>query len=253
MNELTKIEGHAVASRPPEQMSSLAILNAAIAGGITKENIDVVKALVDMRREEQKEQNKAAFAKAFFNLRKSISVMDFYANKIATTKSGAAVYAYCSEQELSKVLEPVLFQNGFTMLFGQRFDNGRIVAIVTLMHEGGHEETREYAVRAGATNAMKDETAADAGAGTTAWRHLVIKMFGLKSRIREDSDARNEGDPNAKVTPDQADELERRCKDLNRNVGKFLALAGATKFSEIPSRNYEMLDRMLCELERGTR
>jgi len=179
--------------------SALSILESAIAGGVTKENVEVVKELIAMRREELAEQAKADFANAFFKLRQAISTMDIYADKAAKTDSGAVAYRYCSEQEISRVLEPLLFRHEFVMLFGQKQENDRINVSVTLIHGGGHQETREYAVRAGATNRMKDATAADAGAGTTAWRHLMVKMFGLKSRISEDADARNEGGPIRKL------------------------------------------------------
>ena len=128
------------------------------------------------------------------------------------------------------------------MLFGQRADNDKIVVSITLIHQEGHEETREYAVRAGATNRMKDATSADAGAATTAWRHLVIKMFGLKSRIVEGDDPRNLGEH---VTPEQAEELERRVNELNFNRSTFFKLAGAGSFGEIPAGSYPVLDQCL--------
>ena len=131
------------------------------------------------------------------------------------------------------------------MLFGQRDDAGKTIAEITLIHKDGHEEKREYAVRSGNTNAMKDATAADTGATTSAWRHLVIKMFGIKSRIQEENDPRNLGDTNKKVTPEQAADLEHRVKMLNRNVPAFLKLAGAATFAEIPAVNYAVIDRML--------
>jgi hypothetical protein len=136
------------------------------------------------------------------------------------------------------------------MLFGQRDDAGKTAALITLIHQDGHEETREYSVRSGSTNAMKDATAADTGATTSAWRHLVIKMFGLKSRIQESDDPRNLGDTNTRITPERADELERRAQLTNSNIPAFLKLAGAAKFSEIPAVNYDMLDRMLASKER---
>jgi hypothetical protein len=98
---------------------------------------------------------------------------------------------------------------------------------------------------------MKDATAADAGSTTSAWRHLVIKMFGLKSRIQEGDDPRNLGDTHTKVTAEQAGELEHRVKMVNGNVSAFLKLAGATLFSEIPASKYDELDAKLKIKEGG--
>lgn len=221
----------------PPQLSTLAILEAAVRGGITSENVAVVKEIIAMRREEVSLENKAKFNRAFFELRQEISRMDFYADKAAKTDSGAVAYTYCSEKELSSKLDPVLFKHGFAMLFGQRDEGAKTVAIITLIHKEGHEESREYAVHAGGTNRMKDATAADTGATTSAWRHLVIKMFGIKSRIQESADPRNEG---SLITPTQADDLKHRAEMLNC-VPVILEMAGAKTFREILSGRYPVL------------
>ena len=226
------------------QPTSLDILDAAVRGGVTAENVAVVKEIIAMRRDEIAHDAKIKFNRAFFELKQEISALNFYADKSAKTDTGAVAYRYCSEKELASGLEPVLFKHGFTMLFGQRDENERTVAVITLIHKDGHEETREYSVRSGATNRMKDATAADTGATTSAWRHLVIKMFSLKSRIKEEDDPRNMGDGD-KITADQAAELERRVQLTNSNVTAFLKLAKAQTFSGIPAIQYDALDALL--------
>jgi hypothetical protein len=246
--EIMKPESGSVARPVP---TSLEILDAAVRGGVTSENVAVVKEIIAMRREEMAHENKVEFNRAFFELKREISGMDFYADKAAKDNHGKVLYTYCSERELARGLEPVLFKHGFTMLFGQRDDSGKTVAIITLIHSAGHEETREYSVRSGSVNSVKDATAADTGATTSAWRHLVIKMFGLKSRIQEGDDPRNLGETNKKITPEQADELERRVQMTNGNVAAFLKLAGAGSFREISASNYDVMDRMLATKERA--
>lgn len=234
MNELQKIEPRSAVAAAP---TSLDILDAAVRGGVTSENVAVVKEIIAMRREEISLENKSKFNRAFFELRQEISTMDFYADKAAKTDSGAVAYTYCSEKELSSKLDPVLFKHGFAMLFGQRDEGAKTVAIITLIHKDGHEESREYAVHSGGTNRMKDATAADTGATTSAWRHLVIKMFGIKSRIQESADPRNEG---SLITVQQADDLKHRAEMLNC-VPVILEMAGAKSFREILSGRYPVL------------
>ncbi len=231
------------AAIPP---TSLDILDAAVRGGVTSENVAVVKEIIAMRRDELKEQAKADFAKAFFKLKKTLSTTTIYADKDGPNNA----YTYCSETEISDRLEPILMANGFAMMFGQRKDATQVTAIITLIHEGGHSEDREYTVRVGPTNNMKGPDLADAGSTTTAWRHLAIKMFGLKSHICESDDARNLGDLAKKITKEQADELEHRLKMVNGKVADFLTLAGAASFAEIPAANYGICDRLLKSKER---
>jgi hypothetical protein len=228
--------------------SSLSILERAIQGGVTSENVAVVKELLAMRREETAAANKADFNRAFFRLKTEISTMDFYADKTATTKSGAPAYSYCSEGEISEKLEPVLFKHGFAMMFGQKQDGDRVVVEVTLMHESGHEEKREYSVRTGSTNAMKDATAADSGATTSAWRHLVIKLFGLKSRIKEEGDMANVG---GIITFEQSCVLREMVKETNSNEESFLKFAGAETYEKIGSVRYDALFAALDKKRRG--
>ena len=238
-------------SLAPAKLTSLDILESAVRGGITSENVSVVKELIAMRREEASLEAKSKFNRAFFELREDISHMDFYADKTAKTDSGAAVYSYCSERELQSKLDPVLFRHGFAMLFGQRDEGEKTVAIITLIHKDGHQEDREYAVRSGGTNRMKDATAADTGATTSAWRHLVIKMFGIKSRISETDDARNLG---SYITKKQADDLEMRIKLTNSNLMGYKELAGILPtegFEKCTTSKYEVLDQLLSRKERA--
>jgi len=227
-----------LATVPPSQPSSMMILEKAISGGITSENVAVVKELLAMRRDEMAFENKSSFNRAFFRLKTEISKMEFYADKEALTKSGGVAYSYCSETELATKLEPVLFKYGFAMMFGQRQEGDRVIVEVTLVHEDGHEEKREYSVRTGSTNAMKDATAADTGSTTSAWRHLVIKLFGLKSRIREEDNARNVGEP---INFEQAETLRDLVKETNSDEAAFLKFAQAASYEQIGSLDYDRL------------
>jgi len=245
--ELVKMDGTVVRTAP----TSLEILDAAVRGGVTSENVAVVKEIIAMRREEVALESKAKFNRSFFELRKEISTMKFYADKEAQTDSGKVAFRYCSEAEITSKLDPVLFKHGFTLMFGQETDGDKSTAVVTLTHEDGHDETRRYSVRSGGTNRMKDATAADTGATTSAWRHLVIKWFGLKSRTSETDDARNLGDIATKITKEQADELEHRVAMANANKVAFFEFAGANvkSFSDIAAIDYPRCDRMLKRKE----
>lgn len=227
--------------------SSLSILDRAIAGGVTSDNVAVVKEILAMRREEMAFANKKAFNQAFFRLKKEISAMDFYADKEAKDYDGNVMYRFCSEKELSEKLEPTLFKHGFSMMFGQRQDNDRVVVEITLIHEEGHEEKREYAVRLGATNKMKDATQADAGSTTTAWRNLMIKLFGIKSRISDKNDARNEGEF---ISEDKAIALETMVREVRFPTDAFFRLAGCTTYAGITEGKYSVLFNALEEKRR---
>lgn len=228
----------AVQSAPPHP---LVLLERAMQAGLTSENVAVAEKLLAMARDQRAEDAKAAFAKAFFKLRQNMPTL--HADKQARNKAGEVTFVYCSEEEISKMLEPHLMNYGFAMLFGQSENNGRITVNVTLMHEKGHSETREYTVRAGSPNAMKDAAMCDAGGATTAWRHLVSKIFGLKSRIQENQDNRNEGE---KIPPEKVQYLVEQVRELGGSAeSNLLELAGVAKFEDVAELVYPVLIRMI--------
>jgi hypothetical protein len=229
-----------------EEPTTLSLIRGAMESGLTAETVGVVERLVQLRREEVSAANKTEFNKAFFQLKKEIATMELYADKAAKTDGGSIAYRYCSEGEIAKMLEPVLLRHGFAMFAGQSQESDKVTVEITLIHESGHEEKRQYTVRSGNTNRMKDATAADTGATTSAWRHLAIKLFGLKSRMREGDDPRNLGET---ITKDQAFELEDRIALVNGDKAKFLKLAGSATFAAIPSAKHEVLDQLLREKE----
>lgn len=221
--------------------NALTILEKAVSGGITQENVAVVKELVQMAREQRAEEAKAAFARAFFQLRKEMP--ELYADKAGRDKNGNETFRYASEEEISRMIEPHLMRHGFAMLFGQSSNDGRITVNVTLIHESGHSETRDFTVRAGQPNAMKDGAMCDAGGATTAWRHLMMKMFGLKSRIVAEADAAVEGE---RISADKVQYLVEQVRETGSDAKKFLALAGVERFEDIRAGSYDVLVRALA-------
>lgn len=231
-------------------LSTLSLIGRMVDSGITTENVSVIERMIALRREETAAENKAAFNRALFALKKEISGMEFYADKQAKKTNGDISYTYCSEGEISAKLEPVLFKHGFAMLFSQKREEGSVTVELTLIHEQGHEAKSNYSVRVGQSNAMKDATAVDSGSTTSAWRHLVIKMFGLKSRIREEGDARNVG---AFISQEKAFELASRVMACGADAKKFLAFAQAESFETIGEAILPQLESMLRTKEKAAK
>lgn len=239
MNEPT----NQLATREP---STGELLAAVVQQGITPASVEVMERLCALRREETASSNKTSFNRALFALKREIASMEFYADKQAKNSKGDVTYSYCSESEISAKLEPILFKHGFAMLFSQRREEGSVTVEITLIHEDGHEARSNYSVRVGQSNAMKDATAVDSGSTTSAWRHLVIKLFGLKSRIREESDARNVG---AFISEEKAIELSTRCQKSGSDPKKFMAFAQAESFETIGEAILPQLEAMLRKKE----
>jgi hypothetical protein len=233
--------GAVAATRPmPTAIELLSGVLERNGNVLDEKTVGVVKELRQMVREERDETAKLAFGKALFQLQKSMP--EIYCDKAAKDRNQNTTFVYCSEEEILKMLRPHLLKHGFVTLTGQTQQDGFVTVTVTLIHEGGHQETRPYTVRAGVGNSVKDNTMVDTSAATSAFRHLLQKMFWLKSRISTEQDARDMGEY---ITKEQADKLEHRIQMINGDVKKFLGLAEAESFSKIYAMKYNLLDQFL--------
>ncbi len=226
----------------PAPPHPLVLLERAMAAGLTADNVVVAEKLLQMAREQRAEDAKAAFARAFFQLRKNMP--EIYADKEVKTDDGTVAYRSISEEELSKKLEPHLMAFGFAMLFGQSEADGRVTVNITLLHESGHEQTREFTVRSSPPKTrMQTVTSSDTGAATTAWRHLMIKLFGLKSRIvYNNEDIRIEGEF---ISADKIAHLREQIAGSGATEASYLELAGVPAFEKIGEGTYPVLIRAL--------
>ena len=223
-------------------LSPLALLDKAMERGITAENVVVMKDLMQMVREQRADEAKAAFAKALFALRKNMP--EIYIDKEAKNSKGETAYRYASEEEITSKLDPHLIAYGFTTLFSQAQEDGKITVSVTLMHEAGHSTEHHFTVRPGSTNAMKDASSADSGAATTALRHLLMKLFGLKSHMASaPPDAKIEGEF---IAADKIQYLEEQIKETGFNREKFFQLAGCSTLDRVTEGKYDVLVNALA-------
>lgn len=234
------------------------MLREVVGRNITPESVAVAKDLMAMIREQDQDKAKAEFNRAFFNLRAEMPVV--YADKEVKTKSGAVAFSYCSPDEIKDTLEPLMKRHGFATMADQRnSDDGKVTIIVTLMHVGGHSVERSYTVRVSGGNSLTTPTQLDAGAGTAAERHCLIKMFGLRTRIKPEDDPRNEGES---ITEQQAQDLSDRVQATGSDEYAFIKYAGVTvakgesitaeHYRKIPSNRLSELDTILKRKEKNT-
>ena len=246
--QVMKAETGALAPVERPTVTAMQLLQGAIQNGITKETVEVVKELRQMVREERDDNAKIAFNKAFFQMRKA--AREIYADREVKDNSGNVAFAYCTPEEIDKVVEPMLLAHGFTTLVGQEMDDsGRVTVSMTILHEEGHSETRSFTVKTLSANRMMEGAKCDAGATTLALRHLKIKMLGLKVRGKLPGDLDDPRNLGQYITQQQADELEHRLKMVNGNIQKFLELAEATSFKTIYASKLPVLESQLRRKE----
>jgi hypothetical protein len=240
-NELAKVESGALA-RPQEAPSVGHMLQAVIEKGVTSENVAAIEKLVGLYERMEDRNAEKQFAQAFVDLQAEMRGVK--AMKPVPNNDGTVRYTFAPFEEIMEEVGPRLKAHGFIVTFSTDFADGRLVKSCTLQHIGGHSKTNKFAVRIGKGPPGSSESQQDGAASTYAKRFALCDALNIV--IEKDNDARAEG---GAVTKEQADELERRIKMVNGDVEKFLKVAGAAKFAEIPSSKYAMLDQMLAKKE----
>ncbi len=228
----------AVAKREPSTGLSLEdAFHAVVNGDMNAEKLAVMKDLLAMSAEQK-------FNAAFVKLQSELPTI--VATSIIQNRG-----KYAKFEDVMKEIAGPLQANGFSVSFSMDFKESRVLETCHLSHIGGHSRSNSFAVRTGKADS---DTQADCKAATTAKRNALCNALNIVIRqdclTNEDDDATLEGDPNAKVTQAQADELENRAQLTNSNIPAFLRFAGAASFKDIPASRYEDLDRTLRLKER---
>lgn len=211
--------------------------NAIVTGELDAAKLTVMKELLAMDAAQR-------FNQAFVALQADMPVI--VATSVIPNRG-----KYERFEDIMKVIGPLLTRHGFTVSFSQDFKENRILEICTLSHASGHSRANSFAVRSGRADS---DTQADCKASTTAKRNALCNALNIVIRqdcLSNEDDAGIEGDPNAFVTKEQAEELEARLAAVNGKVADFLAYAKAKWFNEIPANKYAELDALLKRKEKG--
>ena len=220
------------------------LMQAVIAGGITKESADVMERLIAMRERTLLWDAKTAWTRAYHAMRSELPRIT--ALKPVPNNDGSVRYWYAPLDEITQIVEPILFKHGFTASDDTEVseDGKRITNICILTHKDGHSERFRYSVRIGQGPPKATETQADGSAYSYAKRGAYCNAVGI--RIEKDDDARNEGDS---ITPAQAAELKRRVQETGSDETKFLKFARSETYEGISSKMYSTLDEALRKRE----
>lgn len=244
MNELALVPAEPKALERARPVPTVAdMLQAVIEKGVTQENVAAVGEIVKLYERMEDKKAERAFAEAFVALQGEMPAVK--AVQPVPNRDGTLRYKFAPYEEIMDQVAPMLKKHGFTVTFSTDFAEGRLIKTCTLQHVGGHSKENKFAVRIGSGPPGATETQADGAASTYAKRFALCDALNIV--LDKDVDARAEG---AAITPEQADELERRVALTNSNREAFLKFAGAKSYKEIPESKYAILDSFLAKKEK---
>jgi hypothetical protein len=227
-----------IAPTPAEMMATM------IDRGVTQENVAAFKELVVLSEHMEDRNAIRQFNAAFAKLQTELPTIT--AKTIIQNRG-----KYERFEDVMAVIAKPLADNGFSVSFSQDFKENRILENCILRHVGGHSQSNSFAVRSGKADS---DTQADCKASTTAKRNALCNALNIVIRqdcLNNEDDAGMEGDPNARVTLAQAEEIERRAQMVNADIPALLKYAKADSFRNIPANKYSDLDELLSRKERA--
>lgn len=222
---------------PNKQPTTISLIAAAIEGGITAENVEVIERLCALKEREDVKNAERDFNAAFVALKKEIPVI--VATSIIPNRGKYERY-----EDIMRVVGPLLLQHGFSESYSQSADEKRITVTCHLSHISGHSRSTSFSVRLGGR--ADSETQADCKASTTAKRNSLLLALGIVIRQdiyqSDEADATIEGDT---ITASQAADLRALCEEVKADKKKFLEFADAETFEQIVSSRLNDLVEML--------
>lgn len=237
--ELSKIEGQPTVA----EMLSGALTNIQ-QGQITPQHVDVLGKMMDLYERNEKRQAEKDFASALTDLQaETIRVV---ATKAVPGSNGETRYKFAAYEGIMAVVQPMLTRHGFSITFDTETGDSRLTSICTLTHKDGHSRSNRFAVRYGKPPGSSD---AQGDMSTKSYAKRGALCDALNISIEQDTDGSDARGLGAKITPGQADELERRAIATKSDIKKLLEFAEAESFADIDEGAYGRIDAYLRKKE----
>lgn len=230
------------ASIKPVEPSVAQILSAAVSGGVTPDNVEVVERMMALMERNEARQAEKDFAGALADLQAETCRVSA-TRAVDQRPDGSCRYRFAPYEEIMAAVQPMLSRHGFSISFDTETGDQRLTSVCTLTHRGGHSRQNRFAVRYGKPPGSSD---AQGDMSTKSYAKRGALCDALNIVIDHDDDGRNDGSPEP-ITANEAADLRAKCEEVGADKAKFLAFADAKSFEEIQA---DKLDMLLNELER---
>lgn len=227
------------------------ILREAFPNGITAENVGAVKEVVALFEHVEDRNAERQYARALAELQKECQ-------NVVATKEVDGKFRYAPFLDIWNVVRPAVERNNFTLQWSQEHQGDKVKVTLTLQHLSGHKRDFTYGMRLGSnapgTPAGSQAPVLDSITESRAKRRLL--MDALNIVVDAVTPAEDVGDGSL-ATQAESDELFKRLLALEPDDEKrkaserrFLSLAGADNWTQIPKAALPILQRLMAEKEK---
>lgn len=231
-----------------KNIDAVEILRAAVAGGITTENVAVVErmaALVERQQDRQSERNYVA----------ALAALQRECQNVIATKDVDGKFRYAPFLDIWNSVRPAVERNEFTLQWSQEHQGDKVKVTLTLQHISGHKRDFTYGMRLGSnapgTPAGSQAPVLDSITESRAKRRLL--MDALNIVVDAVTSAEDVGD-GTMAGDAETDALFKRLMAIGgdqSSQNRFLALAGVESWDRIPKVILPILERLMSEKEKA--
>jgi len=206
-----------------------------IADAARDPNVDVQKmhGLLDIQERMMNKQAEMSFTAALTALQGELPRITQDAE---IRHSGRLIAKYAKYETIDAAIRPLLIQNGFSLRYNTRNDDGKVIVTGTLSHKDGHSITDEIPLAID-TGGAKNSVQAVGSTISYGKRYLVGMLLNLVFE-GEDDDGKAAG--YAPISEEQAAEIKRKLMETDADVKKFLELVNAKSVDEISVDKYAL-------------
>lgn len=233
MNTVAKIEQPA-APAPVAESSAIISMIERVARD-PNSNIEKVREMLALRRQEQDYDAKRAYSAALSAMQPELPVIK-ERGEVRHDKNKPAQFTYARWEDINDAIRPHLARHGFALSFRTGRDGDKIVVTGVLSHREGHSEetTMHLPIDTGpGRNAVQS-----VGSSTSyGKRYTASALLNLTSR-NEDDDGTG-AISNEPVSDEQAAKITALLTETKSNLAIFLKWIGAESVSDIPARKFK--------------
>lgn len=242
MNE--KAKDLAIRAQAPlemEPMTPMVMLDRAVASGAS---VEVLEKLMGLQERFEANNARKAFDAAISRAKAKLPVI-FKGNE----KTGAGgTYRYEDLAAIARAIDPILAAEGLSYRFRTE-SNGVVKVTCIISHRDGHSEENALS-SAPDTSGSKNAIQAIGSAVTYLQRYSLKAALGLAASKDDDSSFVDE---NAKITPEQRDELIALADEIGIDKAAYCKHFGIPSLADIPAGSFgKAKTAMLAKRKKAT-
>lgn len=228
---------------PAEPSEMQQMMQLAIGQGA--EGVEALRALVELKREQEDREAARDFAVALATFHRIAPAT------IGKDRTGAHGARYATLDKIMGAIMPALLESGLSVSYDTESESDRIVVWCIIRHVGGHSERTQFACPKEKGGNRMNVSQAEGSALMYARRYALSAALNLTTGDRDDDGHAAGSAPAVLVTAEQAADLRALASEIGVEPAEFFAAASGyigsliDTFAAVPADKHHGVVRAL--------